>query len=261
MKVRSCSGFCSLATQLSVTAVTAGLLCAVPQKNSSPDLLQTAADPSAGTRPQSVATSPEPPQSRGPENPRPALPGKAQKPRKWTGSLVDADCMSNASRRVPGIDEALFPDPLSEFWQTLEGSQRAGQDRNSGAWSPRGQPETPSHAAWSMDSDGEPDASERQIAMQTAQLKRARMLADVATACTPSRPTTHYGLLISGGTLLKFDAAGNFKAKEASGISPGEPGKTVKVKVTGIVEAEDTLRVASIELKGRIPPPRASSGR
>jgi hypothetical protein len=103
--------------------------------------------------------------------------------------------------------------------------------------------------------------SERQIAMQTAQLKRPKMLEDVAKACTPSRPTMHYGLLISGGQLLKFDAAGDFKAKEAVDISPVEPGKTVKVKVTGIVEAEDTSRVASIELKGRIPPPRASSGR
>ena len=253
--------FCSLATQLSVTAVTAGLLYSVPQKNSSLDLPQTATDPAAGTPPRSVAISAEPPQSRGPKNPGPALPGKAQKPRKWTGSLVDADCMSKALRRVSGIDEALFPDPLSGYWQTLESSQRTGQERNSGAWSPQGQPETPSHAAWSMDSDGEPEGSERQIAVQAAQLKRAKMLEDVATAFTPSRPTMHYGLLISGGTLLKFDAAGNFKAKEASEISPVEPGKTVKVKVTGIVEAEDTVRVASIELKGRIPPPRASSGR
>jgi hypothetical protein len=97
--------------------------------------------------------------------------------------------------------------------------------------------------------------------MQTAQVKRAKLLQDVATACTPRRPTMHYGLLISGGTLLKFDAAGDFKAKEAIENSPVEPGKTAKVKVTGIVEAEDTVRVASIELKGRIPPPRASSGR
>jgi hypothetical protein len=169
--------------------------------------------------------------------------------------------MSKALPRVPGTDEGLLPDPLSEFWQTLQSSQRTEQERNSGAWSPQGQPETPSHAAWSMDSEGEPEASERQIAMQTAQLKRAKMLEDVAKACTPSRPTMHYGLLISGGQLLKFDAAGDFKAKEAVDISPVEPGKTVNVKVTGIVEVEDTVRVASIELKGRIPPPRASSGR
>ena len=263
MKVRSGFAFCSLVTQLSVTTVTAALLYAVPQENSSFDLPQTAADPAAGTPPRSVAPSAGLPQSRGPENPRPALPGKAQKPRKWTGSLVDADCVSKALRRIPGIEAALFPDPLAEFWQTLQSSQRAEQERNSGAWSPQGQPETPSHAAWSMDSDGEPEASERQIAMQTAQLKRAKMLeaAATATACTPSRPTMHYGLLISGGQLLKFDAAGDFKAKEAIDISPVEPGKTVKVKVTGIVVADDTVRVASIELRGRIPPPRASSGR
>jgi len=257
------SGFalCSLATQLSVTTIAAGLLYAAPQGNSSFDSAQTASDPAAGTPPQSVAPSAGLPQSREPENSQPALPGKAQKPRKWTGSLVDADCMSKALSQVHGIDEALFPDPLSGFWQTLESSQRAGQERNSGAWSPQGQPQTTSQVAWSRESDGEPDASERQIAMQTAQLKRAKMLETVATACTPRRPTMHYGLLISGGQLLKFDAAGDFKAKEAIEISPVEPGKTVKVKVTGIVEAEDTVRVASIQLKGRIPPPRPSSGR
>ncbi len=248
MKVGSGFALCSLVTQLSVTTIAAGFLYAVPQERSRADLPQAAAG--AG-----------PPQSRGPKDPRPVLPGKAQKPRKWTGSLVDADCMSKALRRVSGIDEALFPDPLSEFWQTLQDSQRAEQERNSGGWSPQGQPQTPSRAAWSRESDGEPDASERQIATQTAQLQKAKMLENVATACTPRRPTMHYGLLISSGTLLKFDAAGDFKAKEAIEISPVEPGKTFKVKVTGIVEADDTVRVASIELKGRIPPPRASSGR
>ncbi len=182
MKVGSGFALCSLVTQLSVTTIAAGFLYAVPQERSRADLPQAAADPAAGTPPRSVAPSAEPPRSRAPKDPRPVLPGKAQKPRKWTGSLVDADCMSKALRRVSGIDEALFPDPLSEFWQTLQDSQRAEQERNSGGWSPQGQPQTPSQAAWSRESDGEPDASERQIATQTAQLQKARMLQDVATA-------------------------------------------------------------------------------
>jgi hypothetical protein len=37
-----------------------------------------------------------------------------------------------------------------------------------------------------------------------------------------------------------------FKAREAINISPVEPGKTVEVKVTGVIEAEDTVRVASM---------------
>jgi hypothetical protein len=72
------------------------------------------------------------------------------------------------------------------------------------------------------------------------------MLEDVAGACTPSWPTMHYGLLVSGGQLPRFDVAGDFKAREAINISPVEPGKTVEVKVTGVIEAEDTVRVASM---------------
>ena len=262
MKVGNEFTLSSWVTRLSLTTIVAGLVyAAIPSEHSDYVLQATAANQLAGTPSRSASPSTGLPQGRGPQNPRPALHEKTQRVRKWTGNLVDADCMSKALHRVSGTEEGLFPDPLSEFCQTLESSQRAGQERNSGAWSPQGQPETPSHAAWSMDSDGEPEASERQIALQRAQLKRAKMLEDVATTCTPSRPTMHYGLLISGGQLLKFDAAGDFKAKEAIDISPVEPGKTVKVKVTGIVEAEDTVRVASIELKGRIPPPRASSGR
>ena len=252
----------SLLTRLSLMSIVAGLLFAAIPCEHSDDVLQAAApNQVAGTPSPGTSPSTDLPQDRGPQKPKRTLQERTQRVRKWTGSLVDADCMSKASHRVPGADEALFPDPLAEFWLTLQSSKRTEQERNSGAWSPQGQPETPSHAAWSMDSDGEPEASERQIAMQNAQLKRSRILDDVAKACTPSRPTMHFGLLISGGQLLKFDAPGDSKAKEAIDISPVEPGKTVKVKVTGIVEADDTVRVASIELKGRIPPPRASAGR
>jgi hypothetical protein len=59
------------------------------------------------------------------------------------------------------------------------------------------------------------------------------------------------GLFVSGGRLLKFDSAGNFKAKEALSVTDIEPGMPVKAKVTGvIVEEADTVMVASIEIKG-----------
>jgi flavoprotein len=96
--------------------------------------------------------------------------------------------------------------------------------------------------------------------MQRAQLKRAKVLEQVVKACTPTPPTMHYGLVVSGGQLLKFDAAGDSKAKEAINVSAVEPGKALRVTVTGVIEAEDTVRVASIESTRRIPAPRASSG-
>jgi len=208
----------------------------------------------------SASPSKEVSQSGGPQSPQSALPKKPQKTRKWTGRLVDAGCMNNALRLVSPLDEALFADPLSQFWQTLQNSQRADQERNSGGRSPEGQPQTPSKAAWTRDSDGEPEASEQQIAMQRAQLKRAKVIEQVVQACAPTPPTMHYGLVISSGQVLKFDTAGDFKAKEAINVSAVEPGKALNVKVKGVIEAEDTVRVASIEFTHRIPAPRASSG-
>lgn len=200
-------------------------------------------------------------QSSRPEYPQPAPPKKSQKPRKWTGNLVDAACMNKALNRLPSYDEALFPDPLAGIWQTLHNGEQAERERNPGAWSPQGQPQTPSKAAWSGDSDGEPEASERQLAMQRAQLKAAERLEQGVKACTPIPSTMHYGLVVSSGELLKFDSAGDSKARDAMNTSPVEPGETVKVKVTAVIEAEDTLRVAAIEIKGRVPALRLSSRR
>lgn len=138
-------------------------------------------------------------QSGGPEYPRPTPSKKPQKPRKWTGNLVDAACMNKALDPLPSYDEALFTDPLAAYWQTLQSAERAEQERNSGAWSPQGQPQTPSKAVWTRDSDGEPEASERQLAMQRAQLKAAERLEKGVKACTPIPSTMHYGLVVSSG--------------------------------------------------------------
>jgi hypothetical protein len=169
--------------------------------------------------------------------------------------------MSNALDRRASYDEALFPDPLADSWQTLQSAERAEQERNSGVWSPQGQPKTPSKVGWTGDSDGEPEASERQLAMQRAQLNAAERLEQTVKACTPMSSTRHYGLVVSSGELLKFDSAGDFKARDAMNTSAVEPGKTLKIKVTGVIEGENTLRVAAIEIKGRIPAPRLSSSR
>ena len=251
------STLCSFVSPTLLAAIMVALLNRAATSNHSDYLSQEPVGSQAAAAP---SPSKEVSQSREAQYPRPAQPMKPQKHRKWTGSLVDAGCITTALRRFPSADEALFPDPLSRFWQTLQDSQRADQERKSGGWSPQGQRQTPSKAAWTGDSDGEPEASEQQIAMQRAQLKRAKVLEQVVKACTPTPPTMHYGLVVSGGQLLKFDAAGDSKAKEAINVSAVEPGKALRVTVTGVIEAEDTVRVASIESTRRIPAPRASSG-
>jgi len=257
MKLGTGFTLCSAVTQPLLRASVAGLLIAATATSHSDYALQ---EPAVHPAPETPSTSQGAPQSRGPQDSRPRVPGKPQKLRKWTGNLVDAGCFTNVLRRVPSIDETLFPDPLSGFWQTLQSSQRAAQDRKSGGWSPQGQPQTASQTGWAGDSDGEPDASERQIAMQTAQLKRAKALEQVVKACSPGPPTTHYGMLVSGGQLLQFDSAGDFKAKEAINVSVVEPGKVLKVKVAGVIRGEGTIQVAAIEFARRIPAARVSSG-
>jgi hypothetical protein len=169
--------------------------------------------------------------------------------------------MINALRQIPSLDQTAFAKPLSAFWQSVESSQLDQQVHHSGAWSPQAPSPAPSQAAWSRESDGEPEISERELAMQTAQLRQSTVLEQGAKACAPNNPTTHYGLVISSGELLRFDTAGNSKAKEAENISAPERierGRTVKASVTGVLESENRVRVASIKMRGRIPAPRAA---
>ena len=85
------------------------------------------------------------------------------------------------------------------------------------------------------------------------------MVDHAVKTCTPKTPTAHFGLLVSGEHLLKFDALGDVKAMKALRVAANRPGKTVKAKVTGVIEAVDTVRVASIEIKGHIPNPEILS--
>lgn len=179
---------------------------------------------------------------------------KSQKVQKWSGSLVDANCVTNVLRQLPFIDPVILPDPLSRFLQIVESSRRAEQGRDSRTGSPQGQPLPPSESAMSTNSDGEPETSERELAAQAVQLRRAKMYEQVVKACTPNRPTTHFGLVVAGEQFLKFDTAGDFKAKEAIIAWAIEPGNTIKAKVKGVIAEADTVRVASIEINGRIPP-------
>lgn len=183
---------------------------------------------------------------------------KPHKLQKWNGSLVDAACMTVALRKVPSPGELQFPDPLGQFLRTVESSQHTGQP---GTVTPEGHPPAPDPATGSREPDGEPEASERALAEQRAQLKRASMLKQNVKTCAPRGATKHFGLALSDGQeLLEFDTAGDFKAKEAIYAWAIEPGNQVKAKVTGVIEENDTIRVALIEIKSKLPSLRVPSG-
>ena len=179
----------------------------------------------------------------------PPLQGKPQKIHKWTGNLVDANCMADALRQVPSLGQMLIPEPLDQqAWQI---SQHPSQ--MTGSPSTQGQPPLPGLPNSAPGPNGDPEISERELALQAAQLKRANLMEQQVKACAPQRPTSHFGLFVSDGYLLKFDAAGDFKALDALRALPVRPGKNVRAKVTGVmVEEADTVRVASIEIKSQI---------
>ncbi len=192
--------------------------------------------------------------------------GKNQKVHKWTGSLVDAGCMATALRQIPSVAQMVSPEPLAQYYlQGMENSQST-QSRQSGNQQPSAgtiNPPTASHPAGgpeaARDPSGEPETSERELAMQSAQLHHAEMVKEKVRMCTPRqtatqlRPTTQYGLVTSTARLVKFDAVGNLKAMRALKTSMPAPGKPVKAKVTGVMtNGESTVMVASIEIKGQL---------
>jgi hypothetical protein len=183
-----------------------------------------------------------------------APPVKSEKVHKLSGHLVDAGCMVNALRQIPSAAQMVSPGPLTQYYlQGMQDSQSSQAPQpNAGvpapaATHPSGQPEE------AREPSGEPETSQRELAMQAAQLHRAEMVKEKVRMCTPERPTTQFALVTSGAKLVKFDPAGNLKAQKALKASIPTPGKPVKVKVTGLLtENQDTVLVASVEINGQL---------
>ena len=97
----------------------------------------------------------------------------------------------------------------------------------------------------------------------SAQMAKAERMDNAVKQCTPSALTQTFGLALSDGQVMKFDEQGNAKATDAVKNTAPEPGKKIKAKVTGIMEENDTVRVASLEVKGKrssAPSPASSGG-
>ena len=148
------------------------------------------------------------------------------------------------------MDQILSPEPLSQYYfQALQDSQRTGQENVPGPYT-----KTPSHSpgqSAAPGSNADTETSDHEREMQKAQLRRAELIDQKVRMCTPNHPPSHFGLFVSDGRLLKFDAGGDLKAMKAFTVAVIRPGKTVKAKMRGVFnEEENTVRVASIEIKG-----------
>jgi len=241
---------------LAVTISAAALLVWGPAYAQTPG--QTPAQ-SGGTPPQYPTPSAQNPVTpsgpttvEAPENTAPGSTGtqKAdQKEKHWSGALVDVSCMakelsagSNASPQPAAAASA--PTGVPHFMsETPEPSPQTGQQQPGGAAMRPGEgnPTT---------SNATPAATDMSPA-DAAQMAKAARIDNAAKQCSPTSSTQAFGLSMSGGQVVQFDRDGDAKAAGALKEVSVQPGKRVKAKVTGTLANTTTVKVASIEVKGK----------
>jgi hypothetical protein len=85
---------------------------------------------------------------------------------------------------------------------------------------------------------------------QRARDAQVERLNNAEKQCAANASTQSLALVTSDGELMRFDADGTAKAREAlKDAGAPEPGKKVKAKVTGTVENNHTVKVASVDVK------------
>lgn len=188
--------------------------------------------------------------------------GKDGKEQHWSGSLVDIPCMAKLLRSqqqstTPGGAGATGASQGSA--PRFMGSGFTGQagQQPGGAGAPgvpaQGQaPATPSIPSRTPDNSGMTPA-------QAAQMARTERVDKAAKQCVASSSTQNFGLAMSGGQVVQFDSDGNSKAQEALKEVQVQPGKKVKAKVTGTMQNNVTVKVASVEVKGKRAPGSGST--
>jgi hypothetical protein len=184
----------------------------------------------------------------------------SQKEKHWSGTLVDVSCMAkelSAGSNAPAQQPATTaPAGVPHFTSTAsEVSPDGGQQRPGGAMGPgEGNPNT-STTPGTAGNPAAPDMSPT----ESAQMAKAARIDNAAKQCPPSSSTQMFGLSMSGGQVVQFDREGDAKAAEALKEVGVQPGKKVKAKVTGVMANTTTVKVASVEVKGKRSPQGSSA--
>jgi hypothetical protein len=175
------------------------------------------------------------------------------KEQHWSGSLVDIPCMAKMLDKQQGATSGGSANPATpqSGVPRFMGSGFAGQAGQQpggaitpGAGTPGQAPATPSLPGQSPDNSGMTPA-------QQAQIAKAERVDKAAKQCAASASTLNFGLAMSGGQVVQFDSEGNSKAQEALKQVEVQPGKKIKAKVTGTLQNNVTVKVASVEVKGK----------
>ena len=76
---------------------------------------------------------------------------------------------------------------------------------------------------------------------------KGKDLAGHTTKCAIGCAKSGYGVVLGDGKFVKFDESGN--AKTLAALKATNKEKDLKVKVSGTLEDDDTIKVSSIELQ------------
>lgn len=179
------------------------------------------------------------------------------KQKHWSGALVDASCIAKTIGAVPakgsgtaagsgatGAETPHFSSQNPDQFQQA-GSQPGGMGPAGATGSRNPVGTSPSYPG--AESGQNPDMSQA----QSARAAVAQRVDTAAKQCSAGSSTQQFGLATSEGDVLRLDQAGNAKASEALRSVDVQPGKKVKAKVTGVMEANNVVQVASVEVKGK----------
>ncbi len=203
----------------------------------------TAQSPEQGASTQSQAPTQSSDESMGNKKSKNGM----EKPKHWTGSLVDADCMVKAISTLNARQQATTPQGVSHFLPEAPAGQYGPAGGGAG---PQTQPGQGMPPAQQQPMPGQSPSTFPDTA-QSAQMARASMIDDAAKQCA-ARDTTHtFGLVLGDGQIMRFDEEGNAKASAALKESEPKEGKKVKAKVTGTMATGSEVKVASLEIKGK----------
>lgn len=187
---------------------------------------------------------------------------KTPKQRHWTGTLVDIGCMTK-TLGAEGMNEptrSLLGGPHLFGWgaglpqktsdhapdqNALSPDQEAfvapqQQPPGQQGTMPSAAPRSPEPQPGTLPPVPDPSAAEQ---------ARATRVNDAAKVCAATGSTESIGLATGEGQVFQFDHTGNLKAQEALKTADAPPGKRIKAKVTGTLQSESTVLVASIEIK------------
>jgi hypothetical protein len=176
---------------------------------------------------------------------------KTGKPKKWSGKLVDAGCMTKALNTIASpAQQGASPAGPHFLGGSSEPSPLPGQHPGAGGaqqlempgGQPQQQPNVPIGPLGQSPSMGSND---------TAQMRKAALIDDAANKCAATESTTSFGLVLGDRRVINFGEEGDSKASQAIKDVELKPGKAAKATVKGTDQANGSVQVASVEIKGK----------